>query len=424
MQAAADGQTIRVKYLLERLGVNIDYRDEHGFTALRHAALSGFEDTVLALLDAGANVNASSPQSGTPLCLAALKARINVCKLLLSWRSRTAGEMESGVSPLHQSALHCAALGGDVECIRLFLNHGCKVNAWCRVVDGVRGPIVDSLPRAISVVNQGPRRLNASVAFQALHLAVGNRNNYIVDCLIEAGAALNDHGPTRGSSDIAPLTPLMLAIAEGFEDIIQTLVSKRADPSFTSAPTQTPALTIAAVCGETEVIELLIENGANLDKKTDMIGTALHAAISYEKVEAALLLLRRGAAVDIADPSGNTALDLATIYEQNNVAHELARRGANFRQQDNSYVLVHLWNAYTFEHRAFGVFKHGGELPPYATLTHRWHNGEVRFEDLVRLSIDERHLAMAALKTESSNPSWTKIQNFWTQCRALNIAWT
>lgn len=73
-------------YLRSR-DVNLDWSDNDGLTALHHACLSGFEDVVKILLDAGADVNAQSLDLGTPLCLAALRGRENVTRLLLDYHA-------------------------------------------------------------------------------------------------------------------------------------------------------------------------------------------------------------------------------------------------------------------------------------------------------------------------------------------------
>ena len=87
LKAAAEGQKPRVNYLINRLGVDIDHSDELGYTALHHAALSGFEDIVETLLEAGIDVNAQSVQFGTPLHLAAAKSRTAVVDLLIRYRA-------------------------------------------------------------------------------------------------------------------------------------------------------------------------------------------------------------------------------------------------------------------------------------------------------------------------------------------------
>lgn len=122
LKAAAEGQTIRVKYLLE-VGVDLDYKDKEGLTALHHAVLHGFEDTTEVLIDDGSDVNCSSNVHGTPLCLAALKARNNVIRLLLKARaSLSARESHLG------SALHYACISGEATTVELLLDAGAEPN--------------------------------------------------------------------------------------------------------------------------------------------------------------------------------------------------------------------------------------------------------------------------------------------------------
>lgn len=74
LTAAAECQAPRVRHLVH-LGADLDHSDELGLTALHHACLSGCDDTAQILLDAGADVNATSLSCGTPLHLATLKTR-------------------------------------------------------------------------------------------------------------------------------------------------------------------------------------------------------------------------------------------------------------------------------------------------------------------------------------------------------------
>ena len=74
-EAAANGHTQRVLRLIAKAGVKLDKPDLNGMTALHHACLSGFRDTMEAILKAGARIDSESPVYGTPLCLAVLKER-------------------------------------------------------------------------------------------------------------------------------------------------------------------------------------------------------------------------------------------------------------------------------------------------------------------------------------------------------------
>jgi ankyrin repeat protein len=118
LQAAAEGQTVRVNKLLKD-GADVDFVGKYGWTALHHAAYSGFEDTAQDLLAAGADVNARSEYFGTPLALAAVKGRFNVAKTLLKSRA-------SILTPCGKlgSVMHAACAGGNVEFIETLIERG------------------------------------------------------------------------------------------------------------------------------------------------------------------------------------------------------------------------------------------------------------------------------------------------------------
>lgn len=85
---------------LIRDGADVDFvNGSDGFTALHHAVLSGFEDTVEELIVSGADINAVSLLSFSPLSLAALKARSNIVEQLLNRRASLLVK-EHGSSPL------------------------------------------------------------------------------------------------------------------------------------------------------------------------------------------------------------------------------------------------------------------------------------------------------------------------------------
>lgn len=106
------------------MGANLDYRGEYGLTGLHYAAMSGFEDVVSLLIEKGADINAMSPELGTPLCLAALKSRSNIVALLLKKRA-----LVHTATDYLGTALHCAAWAGDPKTLKLLLEKGAKPQA-------------------------------------------------------------------------------------------------------------------------------------------------------------------------------------------------------------------------------------------------------------------------------------------------------
>ena len=378
MEAAADGQTARIEYLL-RLGVNLDYRDKHGFTALHHAALSGIEDTVRSLVDAGANINATGPSCGTPICLAALKARLDICSLLLSRRSRITGLSTGGGANILECALHCAVIGNDGQCIRLFMDARCDINQWCTLSgvkeDPVLAHLCDGMLKLLFL------RGNYMQLYQLLHLAIINRNATAVELLIAAGALLNDPGVQSPGRRQTLLAPLMVSAACDDVQSMKDLISHGADPGFKDALTGVTALMCAAAHGKVDCVKLLIGTGVDINHRAGMHGTALEAAISGLHQDVAVLLLQNGASYGVSH-LGLTALDLAGRNGLENVAHALARRCASFHREPltNSYTLISLLNVQNFEYRTFGVFAEKFRPPAYATLSHRWGPDEVLFD--------------------------------------------
>ena len=61
-----------------------------------------------------------------------------------------------------------------------------------------------------------------------------------------------------------------------------------------------------------QVVEMLLDAGANLEHQDDISGTPLHGAARRNHATCCRLLLNRGAMVDASDGVGNSPLHLAT----------------------------------------------------------------------------------------------------------------
>jgi RNA polymerase sigma factor (sigma-70 family) len=131
-EAAAIGDTDRVRAILHREPELPDSFSKEGFTALALAAHFGHGDTVRFLLDRGADANVVSrnPVGVTPLIAALFGRRVEVARILIergadvAARRGGAGWPRAGWTPLHYAAAY-----GFVDIASLLIKHGASVDA-------------------------------------------------------------------------------------------------------------------------------------------------------------------------------------------------------------------------------------------------------------------------------------------------------
>ncbi len=131
-EAAAIGQTERVRALLDEEASWLDAYSAEGFTPLALAAHYGHVETVWLLLTRGANVNAVArhPLGVTPLHAALFGRQLETARLLIRHgadvHARRGGQ---GWPRAGWTALHYAAAFGMIELIEPLLARGADLNA-------------------------------------------------------------------------------------------------------------------------------------------------------------------------------------------------------------------------------------------------------------------------------------------------------
>ena len=125
-EAAATGQTDRVRTLIEEDPAVVNAYSPDGFTPLSLAVFFGHPETVDALLAAGAEVNAASRETMklTPLASAMATAQNEIARTLIAHGANVNAKGESDLTPLHT-----AAARGNIEAATLLLEHGADIGA-------------------------------------------------------------------------------------------------------------------------------------------------------------------------------------------------------------------------------------------------------------------------------------------------------
>jgi ankyrin repeat protein len=193
------------------------------WTPLWIAACHGNLELARLLLDAGADVNATTRKGLTALREAALIGATEIVQLLL----------ERGADPeimpleFQDPPLLAAASRSHTETVKLLLDVGANVNA------------------------------QQSGGWSALHYALLHKSK-------ETVALILDHSPDVNAATMAHLRPLHLAAMAGFTDVGLGLLTRGAEIDATDDGGLT-ALRVAVQHGELETVKMLVERGARTD---------------------------------------------------------------------------------------------------------------------------------------------------------------
>ena len=147
---------------------------------------------------------------------------------------------------------------------------------------------------------------------------------------------------TLNANNVSALVETVVA-----EDLVavQVLLANGADPNGDDKAPDARPLILAANLGFTEIVELLLKNGA-LQELTDSIGlSALQWASREDRVETSRVLLSHGAEVDQTGSDHLTPLHSAVLSNQYQMAAVLLEHGANINATEASFGLTALMMA-------------------------------------------------------------------------------
>ncbi len=279
-------------------------------------------------------INKENKNGQKPLIHAILFDHIEVAQwLLVNGAERDATSLHNAISP---------------RMLKLLLRHGADLTAS----RSGRTPLVEAANEAVKAAHQatlgGPQnRKNCKF--------IADRWRKKTQVLIELGAyydiqsaiILNDIERVRvllkGDPSLARVlgeaqqVPLRNAARRGRVEICKLLLRYKADPDDWGHPFSEDFTIICEAIEHTEVVKLLLDAGANLEKRkssppfsnasTD--GTVLHFAAEGGSVESAKLLLDRGVDINAKDSADETPLHVAARRGRPEMVRYLLDRGAN-----------------------------------------------------------------------------------------------
>lgn len=294
------------------LGVDPNFCDPNGYTALHLAAFSGCLASVNFLLSRDVDVNHHT-KCFTPLHFAAFGNSPDTAKMLINNGAKvTNGNNNVAKQSADESLLHCAVRSNAIECLRLFIDEGCDVNQLRSNGTNAIHLAADlghsqCLELLLNAPNADPniRICVREKESTALHLAADDGNTECVALLLAKGAdaKVKNH---RG------FTPLHLAARTSSLEVAEQLLRDgNADPNAEDFDHRTP---LHAAVGKSDsafdILELLISWGANVNAK-DVYGfTALHLAALDGLAPCVEMLIYHGADISTKSRKGTTALNV------------------------------------------------------------------------------------------------------------------
>eukprot|EP00698_Gefionella_okellyi_P004260 TRINITY_DN13953_c0_g1_i1.p1 TRINITY_DN13953_c0_g1~~TRINITY_DN13953_c0_g1_i1.p1 ORF type:complete len:546 (+),score=111.18 TRINITY_DN13953_c0_g1_i1:46-1638(+) len=301
--SAQVGHTFEVLQIL-RTGIRVDALDFGGRTALHWAAAGAHFDTVKALLDHGANIDAQDTALlYTPLHLAVQRGAEKLIRLLLKRGASVNGFGAGATTYAADTPLHLASFANNVRVAALLVRRGADV--------GLRNA---HRQRPIDLATSKEMRLVLQdISDRVLFLQAvseGNVKTVLAELEIDTPGRLKlcDH---RGQ------TGLHKAASRGHTEVIRVLLQAGAPVDSVDYQFNT-ALHYAAFNGQAKALRQLIQAGASLTgcyETANNKTTPLHCAAQKGQAECVQVLIERGVDVLLQDADGQTAQDVASNKE-------------------------------------------------------------------------------------------------------------
>ena len=294
--AGTNGPTAVLALIQAGADVNATAVGEAGSDALDYAVEADNPKIVEMLLQHGANANATNLQGTTPLMGAAASGNAAIVQALVK-----AGANVDAAGPLGQTPLMIAASAGKFRIAQVLIDAGAKVG----------------------LVAAKKHKKNA------LDFAAASGDWRIVELLVRHGAKVN-------VPDSVGLTPLMFAAGYDHLRAISALLQAGAKLNLvTTGKDGTDALAYAAGAKQIRAVRLLLEHGANPNVRDPNGLVPLVNAAYYGSIGTASALVNAGANVNLADRYGMTPLDYACLAKHPSaMVALLLKAGANPKLKD------------------------------------------------------------------------------------------
>ncbi|RKY10524.1 MAG: hypothetical protein DRP56_00720, partial [Planctomycetota bacterium] len=372
--AAREGNNTLVKLIIKD-GIDIETKNEEGETSLHLAIGSGHSTTAELLIDGGVAVNTKSNTGITPLHCAAGSGNKKLVQMLIAKGAEINVKDKKGSTPLHNSLYPTTDKKFDGEIAKMLINKGADIN-----VKDDKG----HTPLRYAVLHATMHGSNDMIEYliskggnihslnkygkSPLDMARDSRKKEIAELLIKIvgkcgdlnhseeaiynAAAKNNlpkltsllsiKGVKANFKDNNGNTPLHVAIASGYKDIVQVLINKGAKVSLKNNEGDTP-LHIASTLGYKDIVQLLINKEAEVSVRNSSGNTPLHIASMHGYKDIAELLINKEANTNLKNNDGDIPLHIASMQGHKDIVESLINNKSEVNiRNNNGYTPLYL----------------------------------------------------------------------------------
>ena len=356
IEAAEKGYFHIVELLLDH-GCSTKCRDSWGMTALHHAAQNGSLLVAKALLSHGAAASTPASTGLTPLHLATWVQNSNMVALLLE-----RGADVSALDTLQRTALHVAASCGLTDICNTLVDYGANTesrdgNLKTPLQLSIEAQYFDTSELLLSLSELRPTDPAFVSAFFA---AVEVGHLQMVDSFIRKGATFNSlqgdaykpiiFATKSGNPDMVELmvrnqakikerdekgwTALHYAAHYGYIGLIERFADKEIPTNVTTFKKETPLHLAIRVSNLTATDTLLRGQGRSCVFSTDSYSQEpLHHAVRVRNTDIVSLLISNGANVSSKNAFGWKPLHIAVAYGSLPIVTHLINHGASIEDR-------------------------------------------------------------------------------------------
>ena len=288
-------------------GADVHAQDFRGWTALHHAAEQGHLNGVKSLVTKGANVHTADNYGSRPLHCAACEGHTDIVEMLIA-----RGAMVNSIDNAGRSPLYYAARWGHENVVVFLVSKGANPNiadkwGWTPVhiaslhvqKEAIQGLLTEKTD--LTLKNNRGRTAMSIAGWRCKELYERFTDPAYIEYLPQAKIVFDlliKHGAKfEAGQEESQTKSIHQAAGEGDAEYLKILLSegKGTDVNSQDDTGLYTALHVGAMAGHKVVIELLIENGADVNAKDNKGRTSLWHAQEKGYTEIVELLRQHGA---------------------------------------------------------------------------------------------------------------------------------